>query len=237
MLDKAMRPRMTVEDFVRKWGRSSLGESQGSHEHFIDLCHVLGEMPPAEADPSATDYCFEKAVAKTDRRPGRADVWKRGCFAWEYKGPGRNLDAAYAQLQRYAPALANPPLLIVSDMARVRVYTNWTNAVTVTHEIGLRDLLDSSRLDILKWAFSDPERLRPGQTRAMLTEEVAARFATLAARMVARGRPSSIKAERFDAPKPRRGRKNSSGGLEPESKAPVIGAPVAGYMQRCASAT
>jgi len=178
---------MTVEDFVRKWGRSSLGESQGSHEHFIDLCHVLAEMPPAEADPSATDYCFEKAVAKTDRRPGRADVWKRGCFAWEYKGPGRNLDEAYAQLQRYAPALANPPLLIVSDMARIRVYTNWTNAVTVTHEIGLRDLLDPDRRDILKWAFSDPERLRPGQTRAMLTEDVAARFATLAARMVARG--------------------------------------------------
>ncbi|CAO3452565.1 FIG01008102: hypothetical protein [Azospirillum largimobile] len=178
---------MMVEDFVRKWGRSSLGESQGSHEHFIDLCHVLAEMPPAEADPSATDYCFEKAVAKTDRRPGRADVWKRGCFAWEYKGPGRNLDEAYAQLQRYAPALANPPLLIVSDMARIRVYTNWTNAVTVTHEIGLRDLLDPDRRDILKWAFSDPERLRPGQTRAMLTEDVAARFATLAARMVARG--------------------------------------------------
>ncbi|XWZ94973.1 class I SAM-dependent DNA methyltransferase (plasmid) [Azospirillum sp. B2RO_4] len=178
---------MTVEDFVQKWGRSSLGESQGSHEHFIDLCRVLGEMPPAEADPSATHYCFEKAVAQTDRRPGRADVWKRGCFAWEYKGPGRNLDAAYAQLQRYAPALANPPLLIVSDMARIRVYTNWTNAVTVTHEIGLRDLLDPGRRDILKWAFSDPERLRPGQTRAMLTDEVAGRFATLAARMVARG--------------------------------------------------
>ncbi len=186
MFDNAMWPRMTVEDFVRKWGRSSLGESQGSHEHFIDLCHVLGEASPAEADPSATDYCFEKAVAKTDRRPGRADVWKRGCFAWEYKGPGRNLDAAYAQLQRYAPALANPPLLIVSDMARIRVYTNWTNAVTVTHEIGLQDLLDSSRRDILKWAFTDPDRLRPGQTRAMLTEEVAARFAMLAARLVAR---------------------------------------------------
>ncbi|WP_376966872.1 DNA methyltransferase [Azospirillum sp. A26] len=187
MFDNAMRPRMTVEEFVRKWGRSSLGESQGSHEHFIDLCHVLAERPPAEADPSATEYCFEKAVAKTDGRPGRADVWKRGCFAWEYKGPGRNLDAAYAQLQRYAPALANPPLLIVSDMARIRIYTNWTNAVTVTHEIGLPDLLDPGRRDILKWAFSDPERLRPGQTRAMLTEEVAGRFATLAARMVARG--------------------------------------------------
>ena len=177
MLDDAMRPRMTVEEFVRKWERSSLGESQGAQQHFVDLCHVLGEKAPADADPTATDYCFERAVAKTDGRPGRADVWKRGCFAWEYKGPGRNLETAYAQLQRYAPALDNPPLLIVSDMARIRVHTNWTNAVTEKHEIGLTDLRDPDRLNILKWAFAAPERLRPGQTRAMLTEEAAGRFA------------------------------------------------------------
>ncbi|WP_211102245.1 class I SAM-dependent DNA methyltransferase [Azospirillum brasilense] len=144
-------------------------------------------MAPADADPTATDYCFEKAAAKTDGRPGRADVWKRGCFAWEYKGPGRNLETAYAQLQRYAPALDNPPLLIVSDMVRIRVHTNWTNAVTEKHEIGLTDLRDPDRLNILKWAFAAPERLRPGQTRAMLTEEAAGRFAALAARLVRRG--------------------------------------------------
>ncbi|WP_211100387.1 class I SAM-dependent DNA methyltransferase [Azospirillum sp. TSO35-2] len=166
---------------------ASLGESQGTHEHFIDLCDILGEPPPAEADPQATSYCFEKAVAQTDGRPGRADVWKRGCFAWEYKGPGGDLQAAYAQLQRYAPALANPPLLIVSDMRRFRVHTNWTNAVTETHDIVLTDLVEPDRRQILKWAFADPGRLRPGRTRAMLTEEVAGRFATLADRLTRRG--------------------------------------------------
>ncbi|WP_208852296.1 class I SAM-dependent DNA methyltransferase [Roseomonas genomospecies 6] len=147
----------------------------------------MGEKTPADADPTAKDYCFEKAVAKTDGRPGRADVWKRGCFAWEYKGPGRNLETAYAQLQRYAPSLDNPPLLIVSDMVRIRVHTNWTNAVTEKHEIGLTDLRDPDRLNILKWAFTAPERLRPGQTRTMLTEEAAGRFAALAARLAGRG--------------------------------------------------
>ena len=32
------------------------------------------------------------------------------------KGRGKNLDAAFAQLQRYAIALEHPPLLIVSDV-------------------------------------------------------------------------------------------------------------------------
>lgn len=178
---------MTAEEFVRIWGKSSLGESQGSHEHFIDLCRVLGEPPPAEADPAATGYCFEKRVAQTDGRPGRADVWKRGCFAWEYKGPGRDLQLAYAQLQRYAPALANPPLLIVSDMRRIRIHTNWTNTVTDKIDLELDELLDPGRRQLLKWAFAEPERLRPGRTRAMLTEEVAGRFAALADRLARRG--------------------------------------------------
>jgi len=48
-------------------------------------------------------------------------VWKHGCFGWEYKSRGRDLRAAYAQLQRYAPALENPPLLIVCDLARFEI--------------------------------------------------------------------------------------------------------------------
>ena len=28
---------------------------------------------------------------------GFADVWKKGCFAWEYKGRKKNLDLAYRQ--------------------------------------------------------------------------------------------------------------------------------------------
>ena len=45
-------------------------------------------------------------------------MWKRHCFAWEYKGKHANLDVAFVQLRQYALALENPPLLIVSDMRR-----------------------------------------------------------------------------------------------------------------------
>ena len=90
-------------------------------------------------------------------------MWKRHCFAWEYKGKHANLDAAFDQLRQYALALENPPLLIVSDMRRFRIRTNWTNSVSKTLEFELDDLMDAAVRDKLKWAMSDPERLRPGE--------------------------------------------------------------------------
>ena len=86
-------------------------------------------------------------------------------FAREYKGKHANLDAAFNQLRHYALALDNPPLLIVSDMARFRIRTNWTNSVSVTHDFTLGNFADGATRDELKWAMSDLERLRPGETR------------------------------------------------------------------------
>ena len=82
-------------------------------------------------------------------------MWKRHCFAWEYKGKHADLDVAFGQLRQYALALENPPLLIVSDMARFRIRTNWTNSVSATHEFHLDDLADAGTRDKLKWAMSD----------------------------------------------------------------------------------
>jgi hypothetical protein len=79
---------------------------------------MLGEPAPTDADPKGEWYAFEKGALKTGGGDGWADVWKRGCFA-------------YVQLQRYAVALENPPLLIVSDMERFRLHTNWTNTVQI----------------------------------------------------------------------------------------------------------
>ena len=84
-------------------------------------------------------------------------------------------------------ALENPPLLIVSDMARFRIRTNWTNSVSETHEFGLDDLADAGVREKLKWAMSDPERLRPGESRQALTERAAAAFAALAQGLRERG--------------------------------------------------
>ena len=171
---------MTPNEFIAKWHASELKESSAAQEHFIDLCRLLGEQTPAEADPKGDHYCFERGALKDSGGGGWADVWKRHCFAWGYKGKHANLDAAFDQLRQYALALENPPLLIVSDMRRFRIRTNWTNSVSKTHEFGLDDLADAAVRDKLKWAMSDPERLRPGETRQTLTERAAETFAQLA---------------------------------------------------------
>ena len=175
-----MSDSFSVDAFIRKWRAVELKERSAAQEHFIDLCHVLAEPTPAEADPSGDFYCFERGATKTSGGEGWADVWKRGCFGWEYKGKRKNLDAAFGQLQQYALALENPPLLIVCDLDRFVVRTNWTNTVSEKHEFNIEDLRDPRNLQVLKSAMSDPEALRPGKTRQDLTEDAAAEFATLA---------------------------------------------------------
>src|SRR5690606_22400060 len=119
----------------------------------------------------------EVGASKTTGGQGFADVFKRGCFAWEYKGTKANLDTAFAQLQRYAVALDNPPLLIVSDIGTmIRIHTNWTNSVSKVYEIAIGDLEDPEKRGWLKAALSDPDALRPTKTRQELTEEVAGDF-------------------------------------------------------------
>ena len=183
---------MTPSEFITKWHASELKERSASQEHFIDLCRLLGESTPAQADPTGDYYCFERGARKDTGGKGWADVWKRHHFAWEYKGKYKNLDAAFNQLRQYALALENPPLLIVSDMARFRIRTNWTNSVSETHEFTLDDLADAATRNILKWAMSEPERLRPGETRQTVTERAATTFATLAQALRERGHESHV---------------------------------------------
>ena len=178
---------MMPDKFIDKWQNAELKERSASQEHFIDLCRMLGELTPADADPTGEWYCFERGADKDTGGKGWADVWKQGHFAWEYKGKHANLDTAFNQLRQYALALENPPLLIVSDMARFRIRTNWTNSVSKTHEFEIGELIDPKVRDKLKWALSDPEQLRPGVTRQMLTEQAAEDFALLAQGLRKRG--------------------------------------------------
>ena len=171
---------MTAAEFIDKWRAVTLNERAVAQEHFIDLCRLLGEPTPVEADPKGDEFCFERGARKDSGGGGWADVWKRRCFAWEYKSQGKDLDAAFQQLRQYALALENPPLLIVSDMRWFRIHTNWTNSVSTVHEFTLYELDDPGTRNLLKWAFSEPERLRPEQTRQALTEQAAATFAELA---------------------------------------------------------
>ena len=177
-------------EFIEKWRASQLKESSGAQEHFIDLCRLLDEPTPAEDDPTGERYCFERGAKKDTGGDGWADVWKKHCFAWEYKGKHKDLDKAFEQLRQYSLALDNPPLLIVSDMETFRITTNWTNSVSVTETFVLDDLADAAARQRLKWAMSEPERLRPGQSRQDLTESVAQTFASVAQALRDRGHDS-----------------------------------------------
>lgn len=178
---------MTPQEFIAKWHAVELKERSASQAHFIDLCRLLGVKDPISDDPKGEFFAFEKGASKTSGGEGWADVWRKNCFAWEYKGKAKDLDKAFAQLQQYAIALENPPLLIVSDMDRIRIHTNWTNTVQQVHQITLEDLLDAGKRDLLRACFTDPEKLKPSKTRQLLTEEAAQRFATLAQRLRNRG--------------------------------------------------
>lgn len=178
---------MTPQAFIDKWRNVDLKERTASHSHFLDLCHLLEIPDPVTADPKGDWFTFEKGASKTSGGDGWADVWRKDCFAWEYKGKRKDLDKAFEQLRQYSIALENPPLLIVSDMDRIRIHTNWTNTVQKVHTIELVDLTDATNRDLLRHCFTDPERLKPAKTRQILTEEAAERFAALAQRLRSRG--------------------------------------------------
>jgi len=176
---------MTPAEFKKKWSRYSGKETSAYQGHFDDLCRLLEQPTPAEADPSGSDlFCFQKRVVKdaelfelhetgVETEPGErgfADVWKKSCFAWEYKGKKKNLDEAYKQLLRYRESLLNPPLLVVCDFDRYIVRTNFNGTVQEVHEFNNDQIDRPENLRILRALFENPDFLKPQRTTAQVTE-------------------------------------------------------------------
>jgi len=186
-----IEPTLTPQAFVDRWRPNAGGEKKFSQSHFNDLCALVGVPTPSEADPTGEVYCFEKAVSKTSGGDGAADVWRRGFFGWEYKGKYKDLDAAYRQLLDYREDLENPRLLIVSDIERILIRTNFTNTKTQLYEVTLDDLADPERrpeaLRVLRAAMTDPDELRPKQTPDQVTQAAAEQFAWIARSLTERG--------------------------------------------------
>ncbi|MCC7316546.1 MAG: class I SAM-dependent DNA methyltransferase, partial [Planctomycetes bacterium] len=194
---------LTPVDFVAKWSRVELSERAASQEHFMDLCRMLGQQTPAEHDSTGAEYSFEKGIAVTGfasagskGEHGFADVWWRGKFAWEYKRRGKykDLGDAYRQLCVYREALDNPPLLIVSDIARTEIHTNFTGTAKQVHTIALADLAEPPALDLLRRVFTEPDSFKPTLTPEKVTEDVAKEFAALADRFRKRGHDPHVAA-------------------------------------------
>jgi hypothetical protein len=189
---------MTRAEFKRKWTRFQGKESSAYQEHFSDICRLLGEKTPAEADPTGTEsFCFQKRVVKdaelfllqeeageydaeASEERGFADVWKKDCFAWEYKGKKKNLEAAYKQLLRYRESLQNPPLLVVCDFDRYVVKTNFNGTVQETHEFTNGQIDEPKNIHLLRALFREPDFLKPQRTTAQVTEKLAAQIAGIA---------------------------------------------------------
>lgn len=187
---------MTPQQFSAKWADNELKESAASKEHFLDVCALVGAPTPREADKTGEWYAFEKGVekgalagggSKKRKKQGFADVFLRGCFAWEYKGPHKDLTAAYAQLQLYRDDLENPPLLVVSDMDRFAVHTSFTGTVRQVYSFTNAEIPREENLRVLRALFTDPDSLKPGTTTRSITEEAAGKFAVIADGLRSRG--------------------------------------------------
>ena len=191
---------MQALEFVRKWQAGApahgLNERAGAQAHFIDLCRVLGVPEPG--DPNS--YCFERGVTKTGstaarargRTDGFADVWLRGCFAWEYKAPGKSLEGALKQLMMYALPLENPPLLVVSDRQRIEIHTHFTGTPSECHAVALDEITRPDVQQQLRALWLEPERYKPRRSNRDITEEAARTFAGSAERLRAAGVPPAV---------------------------------------------
>ncbi len=177
-------PKLTPkEKFVAKWGTPTLfqsNESQLSQTHFNDICALVGHPDPVAFADNET-FNFEFANVKADGRKGRADVFYRGRFIWEYKGIHADLDKAYQQLLFYKDDLDNPPLLITSDTLRIIIHTNYTNTVKKTDIITLHDIKSGEGVRKLNTIFNGTiaeieAMFKPEDTREYITKTTANEF-------------------------------------------------------------
>ncbi|MCB9932172.1 MAG: class I SAM-dependent DNA methyltransferase [Planctomycetes bacterium] len=193
---------MNPETFVSRWKKATLTERQAAQSHWNDVCDLLEQPKPTEFDPEGETYCFERGAHKVAGGDGWADVWWKGKFAVEYKRKRKNLDAAYQQLLQYREDLGNPPLLIVIDLDRFEVHTNFTGTAKRIFKFNLDDIAAGkpvecvcneasppkfTAIEVLRYAFTSPETLKPALTADFITAEASSGFAKIAESMRNRG--------------------------------------------------
>jgi hypothetical protein len=159
---------MTPDEFIRKWQGVTLTERGVVPRAFHRPVPPAGRTNP---DRGRSAGCL---VRLREGRAPRLAVATVGPMSGgvaaspgSTRAPARTWTAAFRQLQLYTPALeypAAPDRLRYPDV--IRIHTAFTGLVPVErHDLALEDLRDPAKLNLLKWAFSDPERLRPTATR------------------------------------------------------------------------
>ena len=88
----------------------------------------------------------------------------------------------------YREALENPPLLVVCDLDRFEIHTNFTNTVKRVYRFSNADIPSDmpvtgtrfTAIELLRALFDDPQRLRPDKTQTGLTQDAAEKLRVLA---------------------------------------------------------
>ncbi len=178
---------MQPQEFVNKWANTMLNETQVAHLHFVDVCRLVGvEMPGGDGKTEAgKTFVFEQRADKVDGS-GRADVYYEGRFAIEYKTPDKypDLKAAYQQLLQYRENLKNPPLLVVTDINRWEIHTNFPDTEKRVYAFDHGEIASDPKVRAwLDAMFHDPERLNPGRNTEQVTKEAAQSFEVIADNM------------------------------------------------------
>jgi len=63
---------MTPAEFKNKWRRYQGKETSAYQEHFTDLCRLLGQPTPNEADASGTNFfCFQTFIYTRTQENGK----------------------------------------------------------------------------------------------------------------------------------------------------------------------
>ena len=57
-------PTVSAHEFVTEWRQPTLKELSAAQEHFIDLCHLLGNATPAEDDATGQRFTFEAGAGQ-----------------------------------------------------------------------------------------------------------------------------------------------------------------------------
>ncbi len=183
---------MNVSEFIAKWEKSELTERSAAQQHFLDLCELLGHPKPAAVDPTGESFTFEKGAAKQGGGDGFADVWKKGFFAWEYKGKHKDLAAAYNQLLNTAKRWRTRRCSSSATWTASRSTPNFTNTPVRVYDIPLSELGEPRNLEIIRARL-----LRSRQAQARRDERGDHRACRRAPR---RNRPEHARARARPAP-------------------------------------
>jgi hypothetical protein len=125
-----------AQQFVEKWSGATSEKSDGQsfwRDFFIEVCGI-GHLKEAGIE-------FERPVISSKKgNTNYIDVFWKDFLLIEHKSLGKNLDEAENQARGYIlslPPALRPPVIIVSDFARIRIVEYLLNQ---SHEFSLNEL-------------------------------------------------------------------------------------------------